>query len=83
MNEESILNNIKELLLKEYRNKIINLDNKIMTFGKYKDKTVLWIYTNSIGYCTWCENKIIENTNINSQFERFIKYIKQKKIEEE
>lgn len=78
--EESMLKHIKDLSLKEYQNENINNhNNEILTFGKYKDKTFLWVYENNIYYCLWCIDNYKENTNINTQFERFVDYIKQKR----
>jgi hypothetical protein len=81
--EESMLEYIKDLSLKEYENKNINYyNNEFLTFGKYKGKTFIWVYENNIGYCSWCIDNFKESTNINTQFEMFVNYIKQKRKEE-
>lgn len=81
--EESMLEYIKDLSLKEYENKNLNYyNNEFLTFGKYKGKTFIWVYENNIGYCSWCIENFNKSTNINPQFERFVNYIKQKEKEE-
>lgn len=76
--EESTLKYIKDLSLKEYQN-IKDHNNEILTFGKYKYKTFLWVYENNMDYCLWCIDNYDENKNINTNFSLFVNYIKQKK----
>lgn len=58
---------------------IKDYDDDILTFGKFKYKTFIWVYENNMDYCLWCIDNYNENKNINTQFSLFVKYIKQKK----
>ena len=62
--EESTLKYIKDLSLKEYQNSNIkDYDDEILTFGKFKYKTFIWVYENNMDYCLWCIDNYNENKN--------------------
>lgn len=78
--EESTLKYIKDSSLKEYQNSNIkDYDDDILTFGKFKYKTFIWVYENNMDYCLWCIDNYNENKNINTQIFIICKIYKTKK----
>lgn len=56
---------------KEYFKNLKKLENSIITFGKYKYKTIKYVYDNDIDYINWClkqDNKLL--------FDKIIQYNK-------
>ena len=42
---------------KKREEKLLKIGNKIISFGKHKNKTIKFIYKNYIGYAKWCFDK--------------------------
>ena len=62
---------IKEL--KEQQKEKIKLENTIITFGMYKNKTIKFLFENNENYVRWCYTKNRENNN--KIFKEIIEYL--------